>query len=73
MGFRRQAVVDVGGFDADCLIEDYEPIHRLRRFSMLKGLGLTTRVLGNARPRAKAHGDMGAFLRQRRRCFGGFL
>lgn len=72
-GFRRQALVDVGGFDADCLVEDYELIHRLLRFSMLNGRGWTTRVLGNARARTEAPSDMVAFLRQRRRWFGGFL
>jgi cellulose synthase/poly-beta-1,6-N-acetylglucosamine synthase-like glycosyltransferase len=33
--FRRQAVVEVGGFDPACLVEDYELIHRLRRYSVL--------------------------------------
>ncbi len=72
-GFRRKALVEVGGFDADCLVEDYELIHRMRRFSMLQGRGWTTRVLGNARARTEAPGDAAAFLRQRRRWFGGFL
>ena len=72
-GFRRQALLEVGGFDSDCLVEDYELIHRLRRFSMLNERGWTTRVLGNARARTEAPSDVGAFLRQRRRWFGGFL
>ena len=72
-GFRRQAVLDVGGFDADCLVEDYELIHRLRRHSALSSLGWTTRVLGGARARTEAPGGVTAFLRQRRRWFGGFL
>ena len=72
-GFRRQAVIEVGGFDADCLVEDYELIHRLRRFSMLHQRQWTTRVLGNARARTEAPGTVIAFLRQRRRWFGGFL
>ena len=72
-GFRRHALVEVGGFDADCLVEDYELIHRLRRFSMLNERGWTARVLGNARARTEAPGTVGAFLRQRRRWFGGFL
>ena len=72
-GFRRQALVEVGGFDADCLVEDYELIHRLRRHAALNGLGWTTRVLGDARARTEAPSHMGAFLRQRRRWFGGFL
>ena len=72
-GFRRQALVEVGGFDTDCLVEDYELIHRLRRFSMLNGRDWTTRVLGTARARTEAPGTVGAFLQQRRRWFGGFL
>ena len=72
-GFRRQALVEVGGFDADCLVEDYELIHRLRRYADLNGFGWTTRVLGDARARTEAPGNTGAFLRQRRRWFGGFL
>jgi glycosyltransferase involved in cell wall biosynthesis len=72
-GFRRSALVEVGGFDADCLVEDYELIHRLRRFGMLGGRGWTTRVLGAARARTEAPSTIRAFLRQRRRWFGGFL
>jgi cellulose synthase/poly-beta-1,6-N-acetylglucosamine synthase-like glycosyltransferase len=72
-GFRRKALVEVGGFDANCLVEDYELIHRLRRFSVLNGRAWTTRVLGTARARTEAPGTAGAFLRQRRRWFGGFL
>jgi cellulose synthase/poly-beta-1,6-N-acetylglucosamine synthase-like glycosyltransferase len=72
-GFRRQALLEVGGFDPDCLVEDYELIHRMRRFSMLNRRDWTTRVLGNACARTEAPGNTGAFLRQRRRWFGGFL
>ena len=72
-GFRRQALLDVGGFDAECLVEDYELIHRLRRFAVLRGLAWTTSVLGAARARTDAPSTIGAFLRQRRRWFGGFL
>lgn len=72
-GFRRQALVEVGGFDVDCLVEDYELIHRLRRFGMLYRRDWTTRVLGSARARTEAPGTISAFLRQRRRWFGGFL
>jgi cellulose synthase/poly-beta-1,6-N-acetylglucosamine synthase-like glycosyltransferase len=72
-GFRREAVLAVGGFDADCLVEDYELIHRLRRHGVRHGLGWHTAVLGTARARTDAPGAVGAFLRQRRRWFGGFL
>ncbi len=72
-GFRCAALVEVGGFDTDCLVEDYELIHRLRRFSVLNGRGWTTAVLGAAFARTDAPATFGAFLRQRRRWFGGFL
>ncbi len=72
-GFRRAALVEVGGFDADCLVEDYELIHRLKRHGALTGRGWTTAVLGAARARTEAPATLGAFLRQRRRWFGGFL
>ncbi len=72
-GFRRTAVMEVGGFDSECLVEDYELIHRLRRHGAQNGLGWTTAVLGTALGRTSAPGTVGAFLRQRRRWFGGFL
>ncbi len=72
-GFRRNAVMAVGGFDPDCLVEDYELIHRLRRVSAQQGLGWTTAVLGHALATTEAPGTVSAFLRQRRRWFGGFL
>jgi cellulose synthase/poly-beta-1,6-N-acetylglucosamine synthase-like glycosyltransferase len=72
-GFRRDAILAVGGFDPDCLVEDYELIHRLRRYATSHGLHWRTAVLGNARALTDAPGSTGAFLRQRRRWFGGFL
>ena len=72
-GFRRAAALEVGGFDPDCLVEDYELIHRLKRYGVRHGKGWTTRVLGGARARTEAPSTTLAFLRQRRRWFGGFL
>lgn len=72
-GFRRGPLVEVGGFDADCLVEDYELIHRLHRYSLDRGLGWTIRVLGTARGITEAPGTLPGFLRQRRRWFAGFL
>jgi cellulose synthase/poly-beta-1,6-N-acetylglucosamine synthase-like glycosyltransferase len=72
-GFRRSALLEVGGFDPDCLVEDYELIHRLLRFSALHGRGWHSAVLGRARATTDAPATAGAFLRQRRRWFGGFL
>jgi cellulose synthase/poly-beta-1,6-N-acetylglucosamine synthase-like glycosyltransferase len=72
-GFRRAPLLAVGGFDPECLVEDYEVIHRLHRWSVDHGLGWTVRVLGAAHARTDAPGTIPAFLRQRRRWFAGFL
>jgi cellulose synthase/poly-beta-1,6-N-acetylglucosamine synthase-like glycosyltransferase len=72
-GFRRSALIEVGGFDDDCLVEDYELIHRLLRFSALHARGWHSTVLGRAKALTDAPATAGAFLRQRRRWFGGFL
>ena len=72
-GYRRNAVLSVGGFDPGCLVEDYELIHRLRRSAVQRGLTWRTAVLGEARARTDAPATIPAFLRQRRRWFGGFL
>ncbi|WP_213305164.1 glycosyltransferase family 2 protein [Paraburkholderia sacchari] len=71
--FRRDAVTAVGGFDPHCLVEDYELIHRLRRYSARERLGWDVRVIGAARARTDAPGTLASFLRQRRRWFAGFL
>jgi len=71
--YRRQAVTDVGGFDDDCLVEDYELTHRLRDYATQHGLHWRTDVVGDARAQTEAPGALGPFLRQRRRWFGGFL
>jgi cellulose synthase/poly-beta-1,6-N-acetylglucosamine synthase-like glycosyltransferase len=72
-GFRTRAVIEVGGFDPDCLVEDYELIHRLKRFGADEGRSWRTAVVGGARARTEAPSTPMAFLRQRRRWFGGFL
>ncbi len=71
--FRRDALIAVGGFDPACLVEDYELIHRLHRHSTDKGLGWKVRVIGAATARTDAPASLMAFLRQRRRWFGGYL
>jgi len=72
-GFRSAAVIEVGGFDPDCMVEDYELIHRLRRYGYDNGLGWHSTVLGHARARTSAPATVRGFLNQRRRWFGGFL
>jgi cellulose synthase/poly-beta-1,6-N-acetylglucosamine synthase-like glycosyltransferase len=71
--FRREAVLTVGGFDGDCLVEDYELIHRLHRHARDQGLPWRVDVLGRAQAHTDAPSTLSAFLRQRRRWFGGFL
>ena len=72
-GFRRDAVLAVGGFDPACMVEDYELIHRLQRHGVLQRLGWVTGVVGGARAVTDAPSTVPAFLRQRRRWFCGFL
>ena len=71
--FRTKAVVEVGGFDPDCLVEDYELIHRLHRFAHDHDRDWQVRVVGGALASTDAPATLMAFLRQRRRWFGGFL
>jgi cellulose synthase/poly-beta-1,6-N-acetylglucosamine synthase-like glycosyltransferase len=71
--FRRDAVIRVGGFDPECLVEDYELIHRLHRHSFDQGLGWRVRVLSAPRALTDAPASLPSFLRQRRRWFSGFL
>ncbi|MBS0371851.1 MAG: glycosyltransferase family 2 protein [Proteobacteria bacterium] len=72
-GYRRDALTAVGGFDPECLVEDYELIHRLHRHACAHGKTWRVRVVGQARARTSAPSDLRAFLRQRRRWFAGFL
>jgi cellulose synthase/poly-beta-1,6-N-acetylglucosamine synthase-like glycosyltransferase len=72
-GFRREAVLAVGGFDTDCLVEDYELVHRIQRRSRDDGLGWRVQIVGRAVARTDAPGTVRDFLHQRRRWFGGFL
>ena len=72
-GFRTATVREVGGFDPACLVEDYELIHRLRRHGVQTGRRWTTAVVGGACAITDSPASASAFLRQRRRWFGGFL
>jgi cellulose synthase/poly-beta-1,6-N-acetylglucosamine synthase-like glycosyltransferase/cytochrome b561 len=71
--FRRDAVNRVGGFDTRSWVEDYELIHRLHRFSSERRLGWRVGVIPEAVASTDAPASLGAFLRQRRRWFAGFL
>ena len=71
--FRRAPLIAVGGFDPDCLVEDYELTHRMHRYSVDYGLGWRLAMVGGALARTEAPSRITAFLRQRRRWFAGFL
>ncbi len=71
--YRRAPLLAVGGFDPDCLVEDYELTHRLRDHAARSGQVWRTAVVGTAHARTDAPATLPAFLRQRRRWFGGFL
>jgi len=71
--YRRRALLAVGGFDPDCLVEDYELTHRLRDHAGRNGLDWRTGVIGGAHAQTEAPSTVAAFLQQRRRWFGGFL
>jgi cellulose synthase/poly-beta-1,6-N-acetylglucosamine synthase-like glycosyltransferase len=72
-GFRRTALVSIGGFDPDSLVEDYEVMHRMHRFSRDNAKRWTVRVIGGAQASTDSPGGAMPFLRQRRRWFAGFL
>jgi cellulose synthase/poly-beta-1,6-N-acetylglucosamine synthase-like glycosyltransferase/cytochrome b561 len=71
--FRTDAVNRVGGFDTGSWVEDYELIHRLHRVSSENRLGWRVGVIPEAVASTDAPATLGAFLRQRRRWFAGFL
>ena len=71
--YRSQALKAVGGFDPECLVEDYEVIHRLYRHAAEQKLNWHVAVVGRAKARTSAPSTLAGFLRQRRRWFAGFL
>jgi cellulose synthase/poly-beta-1,6-N-acetylglucosamine synthase-like glycosyltransferase len=71
--FRTCAVREVGGFDPQSLVEDYELIHRLHRSARDAGRPAKVEIVGAAFATTDAPASVPAFLRQRRRWFAGFL
>lgn len=71
--YRRVVLQQIGGFDRNSLVEDYELIHRLHRHAYDHDLVWRVRVIGEARAQTDAPGALLPFLRQRRRWFAGFL
>lgn len=72
-GFRRDALLAVGGFDTECLVEDYELTHRMHRYAIDRGLPWQLHMVGSAVAQTDAPSDIATFLLQRRRWFAGFL
>ncbi len=71
--FRRQTLLDIGGFDPSSWVEDYEIIYRLQRHRRDHGDRCRVRVEPALAVRTEAPDRIGVFLRQRRRWAGGFL
>ena len=71
--FRRQLLVDVGGYDPNSWTEDCEIIFRLQAYLHSQGQGLLVRVEPGFLAQTEAPEQLLSFLRQRRRWFGGFL
>lgn len=71
--FRREALVRVGGFDPDCVVEDYELTHRMHRYSVEHSLGWRLQMIAGAHGVTHAPGAFGSFMLQRQRWFAGYL
>lgn len=71
--FRREALLRVGGFDPESVVEDYELTHRMHRYSVEHRLGWRLQMITGAHGITHAPGAFGAFMRQRRRWFAGYL
>lgn len=71
--FRVADLREVGGFDPESWVEDYELIHRLHLRARQHGGIARVRILGAAFATTDAPASLPAFLRQRRRWFAGFL
>ena len=72
-GFRRSALLEAGGFDPDCRVEDYELLYRLHRLAGDTGRSMNVRVIGGARALTDAPAGVRVFLGQRQRWFAGFI
>lgn len=71
--YRREALMTVGCYDVNSLVEDYELIHRLHRYSADNNLGWTITTLPYAVGTTDAPSTPIAFIQQRKRWFAGFL
>lgn len=72
-GFRRDALLNVGGFDPDSLVEDYDLAHRIHRYAADRALHWRIAIVGEALSYTEAPPTPLSLIQQRRRWFGGFL
>ncbi|PTD16791.1 glycosyltransferase [Sphingomonas fennica] len=73
MAISRECFDAVGGFDPDCLAEDYDLAHRAHLHANRHGLSWKIGVVAGAVVHTEAPATPLALIRQRRRWFGGFL
>ncbi len=71
--YRKHVLEAVGGFDPDSLVEDYDLIHRIHRWSFSKALNYQVNVTVAAHATTDVPAHLTQFLKQRKRWFGGFL
>ncbi len=71
--YRKEALGAVGGFNPESLVEDYDVIHRIHRWSHERHQPATMRIIPDARAVTDAPNNIKAFLKQRQRWFAGFL
>ena len=71
--YRKKALTEIGGYDPESLVEDYDLTHRIHRYSYDHGLHYEVHVTVQARAFTDVPGTLKQFLRQRKRWFGGFL
>ena len=71
--YKRKALVVVGGYDPNSLVEDYELIHRMHKHSCEHSLDWQISVIENARATTDAPSNVLTFIQQRKRWFAGFL
>lgn len=71
--YKTDLLKNVGGFDPDSFVEDYELIHRIYKYSFDNNLPLHVGISPKAIAVTDCPDNLRNFLKQRQRWFGGFL
>jgi cellulose synthase/poly-beta-1,6-N-acetylglucosamine synthase-like glycosyltransferase len=71
--YRKSTLSQVGGFDSESLVEDYDLTHRIQRYRYDHHLNSEVQVTVNARATTDVPVTLRQFLKQRQRWFSGFL